>query len=174
MTYSIFKKLASVTAATTLMFAVGENIPAQAVTITYNFSSSNAQNPFTGTFSFDSAAALDQEVTVAEGLIISANYGGQSYTQADDSLATVLTNFLGGIDQQGLGLQFETNAFTVNAENFVVFSDATGASDQTVSYTDVSVPEPSSILGAAPVFGLFLFMFKKRGFSRSLRTKSSP
>ncbi|MBD2386356.1 PEP-CTERM sorting domain-containing protein [Cylindrospermum sp. FACHB-282] len=175
MTYSIFKKLAVVTAGTALMFAVGENIPAQAVTITYDFSGSNAGNPFTGTFSFDSAAASDQEVTVAEGLIISANYDGNSYTQADDSLAKVLTNLLGGIDQQGLGLQFYTNAFTVNAENFIVLSDATGNSDQTVSYTDVSVPEPTSIFGLAPVFGLFLFMFKKMGFStRSLRTKSSP
>jgi hypothetical protein len=171
MNYSIFKKLASVTVGTALMFAVGESIPAQAVTITYNFSGSNAQSPFTGTFSFDSAAALDQEVTIAEGLIISANYGGQTYTQLDDPLAKVLTNLLGGIDQQGLGLQFNTNAFTLNAQDFIVLGDVTGNSDQTLSYTDASVPEPNSILGLAPVFGLFLFMFKKMGFSSSLPRK---
>ncbi|BAZ31317.1 hypothetical protein NIES4074_37890 [Cylindrospermum sp. NIES-4074] len=171
MTNSIFKKLATVTAVTTLIFSVAENIPAQAAILTYNFSGSNAQNPFTGTFSFDSDAALDQEVTLAEGLIISANYSGKSYTQADDSLAKVLTNLLGGIDQQGLGLQFETNAFTVNAENFIVLSDATGTSDQTVAYTVVSVPEPNSILALASVFGLFLLPFKKMRLSNSLRTK---
>lgn len=172
MTNSIFKKLATVTVGTVLMFAVGENIPAQATTLTYNFSGSNAQNPFTGTFSFDSDAALDQEVTLAEGLIISANYGGKSYTQADDSLTKILTNFLGGIDQQGLGLQFETDAFTISAENFIVLSDATGSSDQTVAYTVVSVPEPNSLFGLASVFGLFLLPLKKMRFPSSLRTKA--
>ncbi|MEH1842301.1 MAG: hypothetical protein V7L20_27115 [Nostoc sp.] len=86
MTNSIFKKLAAATVGTALIFSLGETIPARAATLTYNFS--NDDKTLIGTFSFDQAAADDQEVTIAEGLKISASYGGQSYTEADDPLAS--------------------------------------------------------------------------------------
>jgi len=80
-------------------------MPVQARQLTYNFSNEN--KTLTGTFSFDKAAANDQEVTIAEGLKIFATYGGQSYTEANDPSASVLTNFSGTIlNQAGLGLNF--------------------------------------------------------------------
>jgi hypothetical protein len=151
---SILKKLAVITAGTALIFAVSENMPTQAAQLTYNFF--NTDKTLTGTFSFDQAAvADDQQVTIAEGLNISANYGGQSYTQANDSGATVLTNFSGEIaNQEGLGLQFVIpDVFAVYSDNFI---DA--ASVQTVTYT--SVPEPD-FTPALSVFGLGLFLVKK-------------
>ncbi|WP_017655813.1 DUF4114 domain-containing protein [Fortiea contorta] len=103
--------------------------------IYYKFS--NANKSLTGNFSFDQAAAVDQQVTLAEGLNISATYTGQTYTQANDALALLLTNSLGEISSQGLGLQFVTNAFTVNAENFFVSAPS---SAQTVTYSRIYAP----------------------------------
>jgi Domain of unknown function (DUF4114)/Cadherin domain len=104
----------------------------------YNFSNTN--KTLTGSFAFNQAAAVDQQVTLDEGLNISGTYGGKSYTQADDSLALLLTNQSGEIADQGLGLQFVTTPFTVNAENFV---DAN--STQTVTYTRVQAPTNSAL-----------------------------
>jgi Domain of unknown function (DUF4114) len=104
----------------------------------YNFSNTN--KTLTGSFAFNQAAAVDQQVTLDEGLNISGTYGGKSYTQADDSLATLLTNQSGEIADQGLGLQFVTTPFTLNAENFI---DAN--STQTVTYTRVQAPTNSAL-----------------------------
>ncbi|MBX9252636.1 PEP-CTERM sorting domain-containing protein [Desmonostoc muscorum CCALA 125] len=169
MTDSIFKKLAAATVGTALVFALGEIIPAQAATLTYNFS--NDDKTLTGTFSFDQAAAADdQEVTIAEGLKISATYGGKSYTEADDPLASVLTDFSGTIlNQAGLGLYFTLGTFNVYRENFIDLNDSTDVGVQTVSYT--SVPEPSLMLGLS-VFGLSLFLGKKTASSGASSTKA--
>ena len=158
MTNSIFNKLAVATVGSAVIFAVGETMPAQAANLNYSFS--NASQTLTGTFSFDEAAAADQQVTVSEGLKIFANFNGQSYTEADDSLAVVFTDFLGNIPNgQGLGLQFEIpDVFTVYTDTFINPNDATDAGVQSVTYT--SIPEPSSILGLS-VLGLGLLLAKK-------------
>ncbi|MEH1818748.1 MAG: PEP-CTERM sorting domain-containing protein [Nostoc sp.] len=169
MTDSIFKKLAAATVGTALIFSFGETIPAQAAVLTYNFS--NNDKTLTGAFSFDQAAAADdQEVTIAEGLKISATYGGQLYTEADDPLASVFTDFSGTIlNQAGLGLYFTPGTFNVFRDSFIDLNDSSGAGVQTVTYT--SVPEPSLMLGLS-VFGLSLFLGKKLGSSRLLSTKA--
>ncbi|MBD2243921.1 PEP-CTERM sorting domain-containing protein [Nostoc sp. FACHB-888] len=169
MTDSIFKKLAAATVGTALIFSLGETMPALAAALTYNFS--NDDKTLTGTFSFEPAAAADdQEVTIAEGLKISASYGGQSYTEADDPLASVFTDFSGTIfNQAGLGLYFTPSAFNVYRENFINLNDSTAAGVQNVTYT--SVPEPSLMLGLS-VFGLSLFLGKKIASSRLSSTKS--
>jgi Domain of unknown function (DUF4114)/Cadherin domain len=104
----------------------------------YNFSNTN--KTLAGSFVFNQAAAVDQQVTIDEGLNISGTYNGQSYTQADDSQAVLLTNQSGEIAEQGLGLQFVTTPFTVNAENFI---DAN--STQGVTYTRVQAPTNSTL-----------------------------
>ncbi|MCW5317499.1 PEP-CTERM sorting domain-containing protein [Nostoc sp. KVJ3] len=169
MTDSIFKKLASATVGTALIFSLGETIPAQAAAITYNFF--NDDKTLTGTFSFDPAAAADdQEVTIAEGLKISATYGGQSYTEADDPLASVFTDFSGTIlNQAGLGLYFTPGTFNIYRESLIDLNDSTGAGVQTVTYT--SVPEPNLMLGLS-VFGLSLFLGKKIRSFRPSSTKA--
>jgi hypothetical protein len=101
--------------------------------IYYKFS--NTDKTLTGSLSFDQAAAVDQQVTIAEGLKISGTYGGQTYTQANDALALLLTNQSGEIANQGLGLQFVTNAFTANAENFVDSNTV-----QTITYKRIYAP----------------------------------
>ncbi|AFY46562.1 PEP-CTERM putative exosortase interaction domain-containing protein [Nostoc sp. PCC 7524] len=153
---SIFKKLAIATAGTTLMFTLGEVMPAQAANISYNFS--NADQTLTGYFSFDQTAAADQLVEVAEGLKIVANYNGQIFTEADDPLATVWTDFLGQIPTgQGLGLQY------VVPDQFFVFGDtylnADATESQSVNYS--RVPEPGSMLGLS-IVGLGLFLGRKK------------
>ncbi|MEH2388947.1 MAG: PEP-CTERM sorting domain-containing protein [Nostoc sp.] len=168
MTDSIFKKLAAVTVGTALIFAVGETMPVQARQLTYNFSNEN--KTLTGTFSFDETAANDQEVTIAEGLKIFATYGGQSYTEANDPLASVLTDFSGTIlNQGGLGLNFTPNTFNVYRDSFIDLNDSTAAGVQTIAYT--SVPEPSFMLGLS-VFGLGLFLAKKTASFRSSSPKA--
>ncbi|MEA5626402.1 PEP-CTERM sorting domain-containing protein [Nostoc sp. UHCC 0251] len=168
MTDSIFKKLAAATVGTALILSLGETIPAQAAAVTYNFF--NNDKTLTGTFSFDQAAADDQEVTIAEGLKISATYGGQLYTEADDPLASVFTDKTGTIfNQAGLGLYFTPSAFNVYRENFINLNDSSSAGVQTVTYT--TVPEPSLMLGL-PVFGLSLFLSKKIASSKPSRTKA--
>lgn len=168
MTDSIFKKLAAATVGTALIFSLGETIPAEAAALTYNFSNDN--KTLTGTFSFDQAAADDQEVTIAEGLKISASYGGQSYTEADDSLASVFTDFSGTIlNEAGLGLYFTPSTFNVYRENFINLNDSTSAGVQTVTYT--SVPEPSLMLGLS-LFGLSVFLGKKLTSSKPSNTKA--
>lgn len=169
MTDSIFKKLAAATVGTALIFSLGETIPAEAATLIYNFS--NEDKTLTGTFSFDQAAAADaQEVTIAEGLKISATYGGQSYTEADDPLASVFTDFSGTIlNKAGLGLYFTPSTFNVYRESFINLNDSTSAGVQTVTYT--SVPEPSLMLGLS-VFGLSFFLGKKTASSRPSSTKA--
>lgn len=108
----------------------------------------------------DEAATADQQVTVSEGLKIFATFNGQTYTEADDALAVVFTDFLGNIpNEQGLGLQFEiADVFTVYTDTFINPNDATDAGVQSVTYT--SIPEPSSILGLS-VLGLGLLLAKK-------------
>ncbi len=145
MNYSIFKKLAILAAGTILTLAAGENKPAQALLFNYSLSGNN----LSGNFSYDSSAAANQYVTVPEGLNISLVYNGQTYTQADDSLAAVLTDSLGQVDtSQGLGLQFVTSTFTINGGNFVNLIDTTGNSDQTLTSTAVPF-DFSSSLGAS-------------------------
>ncbi|MBU7586350.1 MAG: PEP-CTERM sorting domain-containing protein [Nostoc sp. TH1S01] len=157
----MLKKLAAATVGTVLFFAAGETFPAQAAIIRYDFS--NSDGTLIGNFSFNQAAAADDQfVTVDEGLKIYATFGGQTYTEADDSLAAVFTNFLGEIPPgQGLGLQYVVNAFTINAENFIA-----GNSVQPVTYTASPVPEPSAILGLS-VFGLGLLARKKQQSAKS-------
>ncbi|MEH2139330.1 PEP-CTERM sorting domain-containing protein [Nostoc sp.] len=169
MTDSIFKKLAAATVGTALIFSLGETIPAQAAALTYNFF--NEDKTLTGTFSFDQAAAADdQEVTIAEGLKISANYGGKLYTEADDPLASVFTDFSGTIfNQAGLGLYFTPSTFNVFRDSFIDLNDSTSEGVQTVTYT--SIPEPSLMFGLS-VFGLSLFLGKKIGSSRTSSTKA--
>ncbi|MEH2162233.1 MAG: PEP-CTERM sorting domain-containing protein [Nostoc sp.] len=169
MTDSIFKKLAAATLGTALIFSLGETIPVQAAALTYNFS--NDDKTLIGTFSFDQAAAADdQEVTIAEGLKISATYGGKLYTEADDTLASVFTDFSGTIlNQAGLGLYFTPNTFNVFRDSFIDLNDSSSAGVQTVTYT--SIPEPSLMLGLS-VFGLSLFLGKKIGSSRASSTKA--
>ncbi|WP_242072066.1 PEP-CTERM sorting domain-containing protein [Nostoc sp. FACHB-110] len=153
----MFKQLAATTIGTVLMFAAGKTLPAQAAIIRYDFS--NADKTLIGSFSFDQAAAQDDQlVTVDEGLKIFAAYGGQTYTEANDSFASVLTNFLGEIPaNQGLGLQFVVpDIFTVNAGSFI---DANTV--QTVSYTSYPIPEPSTIVGLS-ILGLGLLVAKKK------------
>jgi hypothetical protein len=170
MTDSIFKKLAAVTLGTALIFSLGETIPAQAAALTYNFS--NDDKTLTGTFSFDQAAADDQEVTIAEGLKISATYGGQLYTEADDPLASVFTDFSGTIlNEAGLGLYFTPSTFNVFRDSFIDLNDSTGGGVQTITYA--SVPEPSLVLGLS-VFGLSLFLGKKIGSSDHQAQKLKP
>jgi hypothetical protein len=167
MTNLICKKLAAVTVGTALILGVGETMPAQAAKLIYNFSNTN--KTLTGTFSFDQAAADDQQVTISEGLKIFATYGGQSYTEADDSLALVLTDFSGNIGNQGgLGLEFTPGTFEVYRENFIDRNDPTDTGVQFVKYT--SVPEPGFLLGSC-VFGLGLLVRKKVS-SKSLNTKA--
>ncbi len=160
MTDFILKKLAAVTVGTALIFAVGETMPAQAANLTYNFFNTN--KTLTGTFSFDEVAAADQQITIAEGLKISATYSGQSYTEANDSLAVLFTDFSGNIPPgQGLGLQFVVpDVFTVYSDNFIDPNDPTDAAVQSVTYTYISVPEPGSILGLS-VLGLSFVLSKK-------------
>ncbi|MBE9209237.1 PEP-CTERM sorting domain-containing protein [Nostoc sp. LEGE 06077] len=152
----MLKKLAAATIGTVLIFAAGESFPAQAAIIRYDFS--NSDRTLIGNFSFDQAAAADDQlVTVAEGLRIYATYGGQTYTEANDSLAAVFTNFLGEVPPgQGLGLQYVVDAFTVNAENLIAANSV-----QRVAYTANPVPEPSAVLGLS-VFGLGLLARKKK------------
>ncbi|MFN6570134.1 PEP-CTERM sorting domain-containing protein [Dendronalium sp. ChiSLP03b] len=161
MTDFIFKKLAVVTVGTALMFSVGETLPAQAANLTYSFA--NVDKTLMGTFSFDEAAAADQQVTISEGLKIFTTYAGQSYTEANDALALVLTDLSGKIPEgQGLGLQFVIpDVFTVYGDNFINPNDPTDAGVQAITYT--SVPEPSSMLGLS-VLGLGLFLGKKTAF----------
>ncbi|WP_414579330.1 PEP-CTERM sorting domain-containing protein [Anabaena sp. CCY 9402-a] len=159
---AIFKKLAVATAGTTLIFILGEVLPAQAANISYNFS--NADQTLTGYFSFDQAAAADQFVEVSEGLKIVANYNGQTVTEADDPLASVWTDFLGQIPRgQGLGLQY------VVSDQFSVFGDtylnADATDDQSVNYS--RVPEPGSMLGLS-IVGLGLLLGRKRQSSPSI------
>lgn len=165
MTGSIFKKLAALTVGTTLIFTLGESIPAQAAIISYNFS--NTSKTLIGFFSFDQAAvADDQQATVAEGLKIVANYGGQTFTEADYSNASVWTDFSGKIaNQQFLGLEFVVpDQFSVYRDNFI---DATSV--ESVNYS--SVPEPTSILGLS-VIGLGLLVGKKTKFFQLANTKA--
>ncbi|WP_373530554.1 PEP-CTERM sorting domain-containing protein [Nostoc sp.] len=171
MTDFIFKKLAAVTLGTALIFSLGETTSAQAATLIYDFSNDN--KTLTGTFSFDQAAATDdQQVTIAEGLKIFATYGGQSYTEADDSLASVFTDFSGTIlNEAGLGLSFTLGSFNVYRESFIDLNDSTDAGVQTVTYTYRSVPEPSFMLGLS-VVGLSLFLSKKIASSRLSSTKA--
>ncbi|QMS87682.1 PEP-CTERM sorting domain-containing protein [Nostoc edaphicum CCNP1411] len=171
MTDSIFQKLAAATVRTALIFSLGEAIPAQAAALTYNFS--NDDKTLIGTFSFDQAAAADdQEVTIAEGLKISATFGGQLYTEADDPLASVFTDFSGTIlNEAGLGLYFTPGTFNVFRESFINLNDSTDAGVQTVTYTSTSVPEPSLMLGLS-VFGLGLFLGKKTVSSKPSSTKA--
>ncbi|QLE56030.1 PEP-CTERM sorting domain-containing protein [Nostoc sp. TCL26-01] len=151
MTSSIFKTLAAVTVGTTLIFAAGETMPSQAATITYNFA--NTDKTLTGYFSFDESAALDHIIEVSEGLKIVANYGGQTYTEADDALAAVWTDLSGKVPNgQFLGLQFVTSNFTVASDYFIV-----GDASSTITYS--SVPEPTAILGLS-VIGLGLLVSK--------------
>jgi hypothetical protein len=158
---SIFKKLAIATAGTTLMFTLGEVMPAQAANISYNFS--NADQTLTGYFSFDQAAAADQLVEVAEGLKIFANYNGQIFTEADDPLATVWTDFLGQIPTgQGLGLQYVTSQFSVFGDTYL---NADATESQSVNYS--RVPEPASMLGLS-IVGLGLFLGRKKQSSQSI------
>ncbi len=165
---SMFKKLASVTVGTAMIFAVGEIMPAQAAILIYDFS--NTSKTLKGTFLFDQAAADDQEVTISEGLKLFATYGGQSYTEADDPLASVLTDFSGKIPNQGgLGLQFTPGTFEVYRENFINRNDLTDAGVEFVSYT--SVPEPTFMLGSC-MFGLGLLVRKKIASSRPSSTKA--
>lgn len=170
MTDSIFKKLASVTLGTALIFSLGETIPAQAANLIYDFSNDN--KTLTGTFSFDQAAADDQQVTIAEGLKIFATYGGQSYTEADDSSASVFTDFSGTIlNEAGLGLSFTPSTFNVYRESFIDLNDSTVTGVQTITYTYRSVPEPSLMLGLS-VVGLSWFLSKKIASSRLSSTKA--
>lgn len=99
----------------------------------YNFT--NADKTFTGSIAFNQATAADQQVTIAEGLKISFSYNGKTYTQKDDALALLLTNTSGVINDLGLGLQFVTNDFTINAENFVA-----GNNIKNISYTRTQAP----------------------------------
>lgn len=98
----------------------------------YKFS--NTDQSLTGNFSFNQAAAADQQVTTAEGLNIIANYNGQIYTQGNDNSAVIYTDELGVIRDQGLGLQFVIdNLFQISNENFIPANPA--SSIQTVTYT---------------------------------------
>ncbi|MGH1393851.1 MAG: PEP-CTERM sorting domain-containing protein [Trichormus sp.] len=157
---SIFQKLAIATAGTTLMLTLGEVMPAQAGNITYNFS--NADQTLTGSFSFDEIAAADQFVEVSEGLKIVANYNGQTFTEGDDPLAAVWTDFLGNIPSgQGLGLQYVVpDQFFVFSENFI---NADATATQSVNYS--RVPEPVSMLGLS-VVGLGLFLNRRKQLNR--------
>jgi Domain of unknown function (DUF4114) len=122
----------------------------------YNFS--NADKTLTGSLSFIQAAAADQQITIAEGLKISFTYGGKTYTQTDDSLASLLTNFSGDIGDLGLGLQFVSNDLTINADNFNA-----GNITQNITYTRVPAPadvvlSPSKIdenIGTGTFIGSF-------------------
>ena len=163
MTDSIFKKLAAVTMGTALIFAGGEIMPVQAAQLTYHFSNTN--KTLTGAFSFDQAAAADQQITTSEGLKIFATYNGQSYTEANDPLALVLTDSSGKIPKgQGLGLQFTPGTFEVYSGNFIDLNDV-----QIISYT--SVPEPNFTLGLS-VLALGVLFAKKQLSSRSSSTKA--
>ncbi|MBD2498958.1 PEP-CTERM sorting domain-containing protein [Nostoc sp. FACHB-280] len=157
----MLKKLAAATVGTVLIFAAGETLPAQAAIIRYDFS--NSDRTLVGNFSFNQAAAADDQfVTVGEGLKIYATFGGRTYTEADDALAAVFTTFSGEIPpNQGLGLQYVVNAFNVNAENFITVDSL-----QSVTYTASPVPEPSAVLGLS-VFGLGLLARKKQQSAKS-------
>ncbi|BAY68466.1 PEP-CTERM sorting domain-containing protein [Anabaena sp. FACHB-709] len=164
MTSSILKKVAGVTVGTTLMFTIGETLPAQAANITYNFS--NTSNTLTGSFSFDLAAvADDQQATIAEGLKIFAEYNGQIFTEADDSLASVFTDFSGRIvNGQFLGLNFVVPQFSVVTDSFI---DANTV--ESVTYS--TVPEPGSIFGLS-VIGLGLLAGRKTLSFKKANTKA--
>jgi Domain of unknown function (DUF4114) len=99
----------------------------------YNFF--NAEKSLTGSLSFIQVTAADQQITIPEGLKISFTYGGKTYTQTDDDLALLLTNFSGDIGDLGLGLQFVSDDLTINAENFNA-----GNITQNITYTRVSKP----------------------------------
>ncbi|ODG97965.1 hypothetical protein A4S05_11265 [Nostoc sp. KVJ20] len=100
----------------------------------YKFS--NTDQSLTGNFFFNQAAADDQQVTLEEGLNISATYDGYIFTQTDDSQAVLLTNQSGEIADQGLGLQFViSGVFTVNAD---IFFDA--ERDNSITYTPIYAP----------------------------------
>ncbi|MBD2447198.1 PEP-CTERM sorting domain-containing protein [Nostoc sp. FACHB-152] len=159
----MFRRSAVATIGTVLTFAVGQTLPAQAAIIRYDFS--NTDKTLVGNFSFDQAATKDQLVTVAEGLKIFASYGGKTYTEANDSLASVFTNLQGKIPpNQGLGLQFVVpDVFTVNAENFIDV-----ATVQTVAYTAHSIPEPSAMLGLS-IVGLGFLVAKKKHFAKKTK-----
>ncbi|HIK07937.1 MAG TPA: PEP-CTERM sorting domain-containing protein [Trichormus sp. M33_DOE_039] len=159
---SIFKKLAIATAGTTLMLTLAEVQPVQAANITYDFS--NADQTLTGYFSFGETAAADQFVEVSEGLKIVANYNGQTFTEADDPIAAVLTDFFGNIPNgQGLGLQYVvSNQFFVFSEDFL---NADATETQSVNYS--RVPEPGSMMGLS-IVGLGLLLGRKKKSSQSI------
>ncbi len=114
-------------------FVIGDI--AQVITYTpapvLNFGFISANQDLVGSVSYNQNAALDQQVTVAEGLTVSFTYKGETFTQDSDLQAVLFTDELGQISDLGLGLQFLTTNFTIAGDNLI---DSVTDTVQTVAY----------------------------------------
>lgn len=185
-----YQKLAVATAGVALSFATIEANSAQAAIITYDFTvdvttGSLTDTQYQGFFSYDDStltASGVESVGIAEGLSISFDFLGVTYTEADDDLVDFgfpLVEF-----NQGslVGLQYTVS----NNAIFSIFGDnpnGLGGGDQfnyidetsfevgngSVTYSlrpaSVSVPEPSAVFGLG-VLGFGWLVRNKFGLRR--------
>ncbi|MEQ8753844.1 MAG: PEP-CTERM sorting domain-containing protein [Coleofasciculus sp. G1-WW12-02] len=167
-----YQKLAIVTAGLALSFAAIEANSAQAAIITYDFTVDVTTGLLTDTqyqgfFSYDDSTLTGsgvESVGIAEGLSISFDFLGVTYTEADDNLVDFGFPFVEFNQGSLVGLQYTVS----NGAIFSIFGDnptGLGGGDEfnyidetsfevgngNVTYSlrppSASVPEPSAVLG---------------------------
>lgn len=154
--------------AVSICFAATAN-PVQSATITYNFkanatSGTLLNQTFTGFLSYDDSTLRGvgaESLAPADGLNVSFNFLGSTYTQKNDVNypELPLVNFNSGSFK---GLDFFVNdspkIFGINSNNFSYRGEQVGE----VTYTrTASVPEPEMLPGLA-VLGLSGLFLKKK------------
>ena len=159
---------------------------AQGATVTYTLEGTVTSGPlltqtYSGIFSFDDASLTgsgDEFLTVDT---IFVNFNGSTFTKADATVPPEVSFFEGDFlglsfsvsqDTPPLSFSFIPGFFDVT-ESFVSYEENTLAGDGNVIYSQISVPESSSILGlfGFGLYGLAVF-FKQKSpakISRSLK-----
>lgn len=185
-----YQKLAVATAGVALSLVAIEANSAQAAIITYDFTvdvttGSLTDTQYQGFFSYDDStltASGVESVGIAEGLSISFEFLGVTYTEADDDLVDFGFPFVEFNQGSLVGLQYTVS----NNAIFSIFGDnpnGLGGGDQfnyidensfevgngSVTYSlrpaSVSVPEPSAVFGLG-VLGFGWLVRKKFGLRR--------
>lgn len=190
MANNIFTKLTIATVSAALSFTTIEAKPIQAATITYDFdvyltSGPQTGNTYAGSFNYNNSTLTGtglETVGVSQGLSVSFDYLGVTYTEADDLKLSPFSDdprrrvdpgpLVSLSDGDLLGLDFIFSKDGVPTRISDSRFNEQSASTRFVNSGIVTyalrdsepVPEPGSALGLG-VLGIGLLLMKKIGFS---------
>lgn len=179
MTSNFRHKLAVITASTFFGLVAVEGTPAQAATLTYDFTTEIISGPQVGNtswggyFSFDDSTLTGNGVEnfgISEGLSVFLDMGSRTYIETDDSSFPIspLVTFENGnllrLDFVPVDPGYPYAYGSIFGTSFFGYGEGdTEASEGIVSYTSrstESVPEPNLVLGLS-LFGLGWLAKKK-------------